>query len=36
MKIPLFKIYWSKNDIQSVEKIIKSGKYWATGKQMMK
>ena len=36
MKIPLFKIYWSKNDIQSVEKIIKSGKYWATGKQIEK
>lgn len=30
-KIPLFEIYWDKNDIKAVDKIIKSGANWAIG-----
>ena len=34
MNIPLFKIYWHEDDIQAVEKIIRSGKYWCTGSEI--
>ena len=34
MKIPLFKIYWDKTDIQSVNAAIKSGWGWAIGPQV--
>lgn len=30
-KIPLFEIYWEKDDIESVSKVIKRGNYWTTG-----
>lgn len=30
-KIPLFKIYWEKDDIDSVSQVIKRGSYWTTG-----
>jgi perosamine synthetase len=30
-KIPLFKIYWDKNDVKAVADIVKSGMYWAEG-----
>jgi perosamine synthetase len=30
-KIPLFKIYWEKDDIQSISHVIKRGNYWTTG-----
>jgi len=32
--IPLFKIYWEKDDIKAITEIIKRGKYWATGKEI--
>lgn len=32
--IPLFKIYQDKSDIDSVTRVIKSGMYWATGKEL--
>src|SRR4030042_5918397 len=31
MKIPLFKIYWDKEDVQMVNRIIKRGTFWAGG-----
>jgi len=31
MKIPLFKIYWDKDDVNAVGEVIKSGMYWTTG-----
>jgi dTDP-4-amino-4,6-dideoxygalactose transaminase len=31
MKIPLFRIYWDKNDIEAVNGIIRKGKVWANG-----
>jgi dTDP-4-amino-4,6-dideoxygalactose transaminase len=31
VKIPLFKIFWDKDDIDSVTKVIKRGNYWTTG-----
>ncbi len=34
MRIPLFKIYWDENDIKAVEEVIRSGRYWCTGKQI--
>jgi perosamine synthetase len=34
MKIPLFKIYWDKDDINAVEEIIRSGMHWCIGKQI--
>lgn len=34
MKIPLFKIYWDKNDISNVSKTIASGKNWAVGENI--
>ena len=30
-KIPLFEIYWEKDDVQSVSRIIRRGNYWTTG-----
>lgn len=33
MKLPLFKIYWDKKDVNNVNNKIKSGKYWCTGKE---
>jgi len=33
-KIPLFKIYWDEKDINSVNKVIKSGSSWANGPQI--
>ena len=35
-KIPLFKIYWDREDIESVTEIIKRGNYWATGPEIKK
>ncbi|ACJ17190.1 Pleiotropic regulatory protein degT [Thermococcus onnurineus NA1] len=35
MKIPLFKIYWDKNDIAAVEKVIRSGMQWCIGEQVI-
>ena len=32
--IPLFKIHWDKSDIETVAKVIKSGKNWAIGKEV--
>ncbi len=34
VKIPLFKIFWDENDIQAIESVVRSGKYWATGPQI--
>jgi perosamine synthetase len=34
MKIPLFKIYSDKKDIEAVAKVIRAGGYWATGPQV--
>ena len=36
MKIPLFKIYWDKNDIRAVEQSIKRGMQWAAGPNIEK
>jgi len=36
IKIPLFKIYWDKNDIQAVSEVIKRGSYWAIGPEVEK
>lgn len=33
-KIPLFRIYWDKEDIEAVKRVIKSGKYWAVGDEI--
>lgn len=33
-KIPLFKIYWDKNDVKAVSAVIKSGRNWAIGPQI--
>jgi len=33
-EIPLFKIYHDKDDINSIEKVIKRGSYWATGPEI--
>lgn len=33
-KIPLFKIYWDKEDVRAVSKAIKKGMYWAVGPQI--
>ena len=35
-KIPLFKIYWDENDIESVSNVIKRGSYWAIGPELEK
>ena len=34
MKIPLFKIYWDNEDVEAVEKIIKSGMVWSSGNEI--
>lgn len=34
MKIPLYKIYWDEDDIESVLKVIKRGSYWTTGPEI--
>lgn len=31
MKIPLFKIYWDREDVEAVRNVIRSGMNWATG-----
>jgi perosamine synthetase len=33
-KIPLFKIYWDKDDLKSVNNVISRGTYWATGPEI--
>mgnify|MGYP003973942941 CR=1 FL=1 len=33
MNLPLFKIYWDKNDVEHVNNKITSGEYWCTGKE---
>ena len=33
-KYPLFDIYWDKNDINAVKKVIKRGSYWAIGPEI--
>lgn len=33
-KIPLFKVYWDKNDVKAVSDVVKSGKNWAIGPQI--
>ena len=35
-KIPLFKIYWDKKDVDAVSKVIKSGENWAIGPEIEK
>lgn len=35
-KIPLFKIYWDKEDVKAVTAVIKSGMNWATGPDVEK
>jgi len=35
-KIPLFKSYWEKDDIESIAKVIRRGTYWATGPEIKK
>jgi perosamine synthetase len=34
LKIPLFKIYWDESDVESIESVVRSGMYWATGPQI--
>lgn len=36
MKIPIFKIYWDKEDVKAVTNVIKRGSYWATGPEIKK
>ena len=33
-KIPLFKIYWSDEDIEEITKVIKRGTYWSSGPEI--
>jgi len=35
-KIPLYKIYWDKEDVENVTKTIKQGMFWATGTNIEK
>jgi len=35
-KIPLYKIYWDEEDINSVSKVIRRGMYWANGPEIVK
>jgi len=35
-KVPLFKIYWDNDDVQSVTETIKKGMYWAVGPNIEK
>lgn len=34
-KIPLFKIYWDNDDIESISQVIKRGNYWTTGPEII-
>ena len=34
MKIPLFKIFYNKDDIESVANVIKKGAFWSSGKEI--
>ena len=34
-KIPLFKIYWDEDNINSITKVIKRGTYWTTGSEIV-
>jgi dTDP-4-amino-4,6-dideoxygalactose transaminase len=34
-KIPLFEIYWDKDDIESISQVIKRGNYWTTGPEII-
>jgi len=34
VEIPLFKINWHKDDIEAIEQVIRSGKYWCIGPQI--
>lgn len=34
MKIPLFKIFWDREDVKSADKVIKSGMNWCIGKEI--
>jgi len=36
MEIPLFKIYWDKEDVEAVKDIICSGSHWSSGKAIEK
>ncbi|MBU2633751.1 MAG: DegT/DnrJ/EryC1/StrS family aminotransferase [Nanoarchaeota archaeon] len=33
-KIPLFKIYWTEDDVKSVQEVIKRGTFWADGPEV--
>ena len=33
-KIPLFKLYWDEDDVESVTKVIRKGSYWSTGPEI--
>lgn len=33
-KIPLFKIHWEEEDVQSITEVIRRGTYWATGPEI--
>jgi dTDP-4-amino-4,6-dideoxygalactose transaminase len=33
-KIPLFKVYWDEDDVESVTKVIRRGSYWSTGPEI--
>lgn len=33
-KIPLYKVYWDKSDVEAVTKVIKRGTYWAVGPEI--
>jgi perosamine synthetase len=33
-KIPLFKIYWDKNDLEAVNEVLTSGMYWSSGSKI--
>lgn len=35
-KIPLFKIYWDKSDLESVSECLKRGMHWASGPEIVK
>ncbi len=34
-KIPLFEIYWEKDDVQSISRVIRRGNYWTTGPETL-
>ena len=33
-KIPLYKVYWDKSDVEAVTKVIRRGTYWAVGPEI--